>query len=275
MMKNKRSAFERVASSPYIVWSAIFIIAPLLFVAYFAFTDRDGNFTFENILSLSSYSETFIMSLGFSLIATTVCLLIGYPLAYCMSRTSERSRSILMVLLMLPMWISLLIRTYSLMALLDNGGLVSSFLVSIGLPKLTFIGTDAAVILGMIYDFLPYMVLPIYTSLIKIDRRYLEASADLGCNNMQTIFKVILPLTTPGIVSGVTMVFVPSISTFYISQKLGGGSFDLLGDTIERQFQNQITYHTGAAISLVMMILILISLAVMNKFSDNEEEIIV
>ena len=274
-MKNKRSAFERVASSPYIVWSAIFIIAPLLFVAYFAFTDRDGNFTFENILSLSSYSETFIMSLGFSLIATTVCLLIGYPLAYCMSRTSERSRSILMVLLMLPMWISLLIRTYSLMALLDNGGLVSSFLVSIGLPKLTFIGTDAAVILGMIYDFLPYMVLPIYTSLIKIDRRYLEASADLGCNNMQTIFKVILPLTTPGIVSGITMVFVPSISTFYISQKLGGGSFDLIGDTIERQFQNQVTYHTGAAVSLVMMILILISLAVMNKFSDNEEEIIV
>jgi spermidine/putrescine transport system permease protein len=274
-MKNKRSAFERVASSPYIVWSAIFIIAPLLFVAYFAFTDRDGNFTFENILSLSSYSETFIMSLGFSLIATTVCLLIGYPLAYCMSRTSERSRSILMVLLMLPMWISLLIRTYSLMALLDNGGLVSSFLVSIGLPKLTFIGTDAAVILGMIYDFLPYMVLPIYTSLIKIDRRYLEASADLGCNNMQTIFKVILPLTTPGVVSGVTMVFVPSISTFYISQKLGGGSFDLIGDTIERQFQNQVTYHTGAAVSLVMMILILISLAVMNKFSDNEEEIIV
>ena len=275
MMKNKRSAFERVASSPYIVWSAIFIIAPLLFVAYFAFTDRDGNFTFENILSLSSYSETFVMSLGFSLIATTVCLLIGYPLAYCMSRTSERTRSILMVLLMLPMWISLLIRTYSLMALLDNGGLVSSFLVSIGLPKLTFIGTDAAVILGMIYDFLPYMVLPIYTSLIKIDRRYLEASADLGCNNMQTIFKVILPLTTPGIVSGVTMVFVPSISTFYISQKLGGGSFDLIGDTIERQFQNQVTYHTGAAVSLVMMILILISLAIMNKFSDNEEEIIV
>jgi spermidine/putrescine transport system permease protein len=274
-MKNKRSWFERVASTPYIVWSAIFIIAPLLFVAYFAFTDRNGQFTFENILSLSSYSETFVMSLGFSLIATTVCLLIGYPLAYCMSRTSEKTRSILMVLLMLPMWISLLIRTYSLMALLDNGGLVSTFFVSIGLPKLTFIGTDAAVILGMIYDFLPYMVLPIYTALIKIDRRYLEAASDLGCNNIKTIFKVILPLTTPGIVSGVTMVFVPSISTFYISQKLGGGSFDLLGDTIERQFQNQITYHTGAAISLVMMILILISLAIMNKFSDSEEDIIV
>ncbi len=271
----KRSLFEQVASAPYTVWAAMFIIAPLAFVMYFAFTDRNGSFTLENILSLSSYSETFVMSLGFALIATTICLLIGYPLAYAMSRTSARARSILMVLLMLPMWISLLIRTYSLMALLDNGGLISTFLVKLGFSKLTFIGTEAAVILGMIYDFLPYMVLPIYTSMTKLDTRYIEAASDLGCNNRQTLFKVILPLTTPGIISGVTMVFVPSISTFYISQKLGGGSFDLIGDTIERQFQNSITYHTGAAISLVMMILILISLAVMHKFSGEQEDIIV
>ena len=270
-MRKSRSVFERIAGAPYTVWALLFIRAPLIFVLYFAFTDRNGAFTFENITSLSQYSETFVMSLGFSLIATTVCLLIGYPLAYCMSRTSERTRGILMVLLMLPMWISLLIRTYSLMALLDNGGLVSSFLVSLGFKKLTFIGTDGAVILGMIYDFLPYMVLPIYTSLTKLDKRYLEASADLGCNPIQTLTKVILPLTTPGIISGVTMVFVPSISTFYISQKLGGGSFDLIGDTIERQFQNAVTYHTGAAISLVMMILILISLGIMNKFSDADD----
>ena len=274
-MKKKTSIFERMAAAPHIVWSAMFIIAPLLFVVYFAFTDRNGAFTLENILSLSSYSHTFVMSLGFSLIATTVCFLIGYPLAYCMSRMSERARSILLVMLMLPMWISLLIRTYSLMALLDNGGLVSSLLTSIGLPKLTFIGTDGAVILGMIYDFLPYMVLPIYTSMTKLDRRYLEAAADLGCNNRQTLLRVILPLTTPGVISGITMVFVPSISTFYISQKLGGGSFDLIGDTIERQFKNAVTYHTGAAISLVMMILILISLAIMNRFSDSGEDIIV
>jgi len=271
----KRSVFERVSGSPYIIWSALFIIAPLVFVMYFAFTDRSGSFTFENILSLSSYSETFVMSLGFSLIATTICLLIGFPLAYCMSRTSERTRNILLVLLMLPMWISLLIRTYSLMALLDNGGLVSTFLTKLGFEKLTFIGTDAAVILGMIYDFLPYMVLPIYTTLIKLDKRYLEAAYDLGCNSVQTMFKVVLPLTVPGIISGVTMVFVPSISTFYISQKLGGGSFDLIGDTIERQFKNAVTYHTGAAISLVMMILILISIAVMNRFSDSGEDIVV
>ncbi len=271
----KRSVFERLAAAPHLIWSMLFIIAPLLFVVYFAFTDRNGAFTLENITSLTSYSHTFVMSLGFSLIATAVCLLIGYPLAYCMARMSERSRSILTVLLMLPMWISLLIRTYSLMALLDNGGIVSTFLTSLGFQKLTFIGTDAAVILGMVYDFLPYMVLPIYTTMTKLDRRYLEAAADLGCNNRQTLMRVILPLSMPGVISGVTMVFVPSISTFYISQKLGGGSFDLIGDTIERQFKNAVTYHTGAAISLVMMILILISLAVMNRFSDSEEDIIV
>ena len=271
----KRSFFEHIATAPYVFWASIFIVGPLLVVLYFAFTDQEGKFTFDNILSLSSYSHTFIVSLGFALSATVICLLIGYPLAYCMSRMSERARSILTVLLMLPMWISLLIRTYSLMALLDNGGLVSGFLTNLGFEKLTFIGTEGAVILGMIYDFLPYMVLPIFTSMNKLDVRYLEAAADLGCNNRKTLLRVILPLTMPGVISGVTMVFVPSISTFYISQKLGGGVFDLLGDTIERQFQNAVTYHTGAAISLVMMILILLSLAVMNKFSDSGEDIIV
>ena len=271
----KKSFFEHIATAPYVFWASIFIIGPLLVVLYFAFTDQEGKFTFQNILSLSSYSHTFIMSLGFALIATVICLLIGYPLAYCMSRMSERARSVLTVLLMLPMWICLLIRTYSLMALLDNGGLVSGFLTSLGFEKLTFIGTEGAVILGMIYDFLPYMVLPIFTSMNKLDVRYLEAAADLGCNNRKTLWKVILPLTMPGVISGITMVFVPSISTFYISQKLGGGVFDLLGDTIERQFQNAVTYHTGAAISLVMMVLILLSLAIMNKFSDKGEDIII
>ena len=191
----KKSVFERIAAVPHIVWSVMFIIAPLLFVAYYAFTDRNGSFTLENITSLSSYSHTFVMSIGFSLIATAVCFLIGYPLAYCMSRMSERTRNVLLTLLMLPMWISLLIRTYSLMALLDNGGIVSTFLTRLGFQKLTFIGTEGAVILGMIYDFLPYMVLPIYTTMTKLDNRYLEAAADLGCNSRQTLFRVIFPLT--------------------------------------------------------------------------------
>ena len=235
-MKRKQSVIRAAASSPYVVWSVLFIVAPLLFVLWFAFTDGEGLPTIENMRGLSSYGRTFVMSIGFSLIATTVCFLIGYPLAYAMSRASKRTRNILTVLIMLPMWTSLLVRTYALMALLDNGGIVSRALTGIGLldGPLNFIGTGGAVILGMIYDFLPYMVLPIYTSMTKLDVRYVEAAADLGCNGVKTLFRVVLPLTVPGIVSGLTMVFVPSISTFYISQKLGGGSFDLIGDTIER-----------------------------------------
>lgn len=276
-MKKKQSVIRAAASSPYVVWSVLFIVAPLLFVLWFAFTDGNGSFTLDNVRGLSAYGRTFVMSIGFSLIATTVCFLIGYPLAYAMARASKRTRNILTVLIMLPMWTSLLVRTYALMALLDNGGIVSNALTGIGLldGHLNFIGTGGAVILGMIYDFLPYMVLPIYTSMTKLDVRYVEAAADLGCNGTQTLFRVVLPLTVPGIVSGLTMVFVPSISTFYISQKLGGGSFDLIGDTIERQFQNTVTYNTGAAISLVMMILILISLGIMNHFTDEKSEVIV
>lgn len=264
--------FRKAAAAPHILWSVMFIVFPLLFVIYFAFTDSYGNFTFDNITGLSGYANTFILSIGFALIATVVCILIGYPLAYFISKTAPSKQKILIVLLMLPMWINLLIRTYSLMSLLDNGGLINGMLSNLGLPKLKMVGTGGAVILGMIYDFLPYMVLPIYTTMTKLDQRYIEAARDLGCNNFQVLTKVIIPLTVPGIISGITMVFVPSISTFYISQKLGGGTFDLIGDTIERQFQNELTYNTGAAISLIMMILILISLAVMNKFADNDED---
>jgi len=267
----KRSFLENFAAVPHSVWALLFIVAPLLFVAYFAFTDAYGNFTFDNITMLSSYAHIFALSICFALIATTICLLIGYPLAFFISQLKPSTQKILIVLIMLPMWISLLIRTYSLMAILDNGGLLNSLLSMLGLPKAKIVGTSGAVILGMVYDFLPYMVLPIYTSISKLDKRYLEAAQDLGCNNVSTLFKVVFPLSVPGVISGITMVFVPSISTFYISQKLGGGSFDLIGDTIERQFQNVSTYNIGAAISLVMMILILISVAIMNKFSDDDE----
>ena len=275
-MKGRRSLLEKAAAVPHVVWIALFVIGPLLFVLYFAFTDTKGSFSFSNIELLSSYSHIFFLSICFALVATAFCLLIGYPLAFFMARCKPSTQKLLMLLLMLPMWISLLIRTYSLMTLLDNGGLVNSLLTSLGLDPVAMVGTGGAVILGMVYDFLPYMVLPIYTSISKLDGRYLEAAADLGCNGFQTLFRVVLPLTVPGIVSGITMVFVPSISTFYISQKLGGGNFDLIGDTIERQFKYASTYHIGAAISLVMMILILISIAVMNRFSDGDgEEMIV
>ena len=267
----KKSFIESFAAVPHTLWMILFVIAPLLFVVYFAFTNSYGDFTFDNITMLGSYAHSFVLSVCFALIATAICILIGYPLAFFLSQLSPRAQRILVVLLMLPMWISLLIRTYSLMAILDNGGLLNSFFEMIGIGRVKIIGTSGAVILGMVYDFLPYMVLPIYTTISKIDPRLYEAASDLGCNSAKTLLKVALPLSLPGVVSGITMVFVPSISTFYISQKLGGGSFDLIGDTIERQFQNVGTYNIGAAISLVMMILILVSVAVMNKFADKSE----
>lgn len=274
-MMKKGSLFQRMAAAPHIVWMIMFIVAPMLFVLFFAFTDSEGNFSFSNILSLSQYSNVFILSIAFALIATVVCLIIGYPLAYFMSRTKPKTQKILMVLIMLPMWCNLLIRTYALMALLDNGGLLNAFLENLGLDKVYIVGSDAGVVLGMVYDFLPYMVLPIFTTMSKLDKKYLEAANDLGCNSIQTMTKVIMPLTVSGVISGVTMVFVPSISTFYISQKLGAGKIDLIGDTIERLFKNPSTYNVGAAISLVMMVLILISVWVMNKFSDDEGGIVI
>ncbi len=265
-----KNLFQKFAAVPHSVWTVMFIVAPMLFVLYFAFTDNNGKFSFSNIAELSQYTNVFILSIAFALIATTVCLLIGYPLAYFMSKQPPRAQKMLMVLIMLPMWCNLLIRTYALMALLDNGGLLNSMLQSWGLQKLPIVGSNFGVILGMIYDFLPYMVLPIFTAMTKLDQRYIEASHDLGCNSFQTMTKVVIPLTMSGVISGVTMVFVPSISTFYISQKLGAGKIDLVGDTIERLFQNTSTYGVGAAMSLVMMILIIISVAVMNRFSDSE-----
>ena len=268
----KNSVFQKLVAVPHIVWVIMFIAAPMLFVLYFALTDAEGRFSLSNITELSKYGNVFVLSIAFALIATVICLLIGYPLAYFMSRQSERAQKILMVLVMLPMWCNLLIRTYALMALLDNGGLLNSLLDKIGLQKLPIVGTNFGVILGMVYDFLPYMVLPIFTSMTKLDKRYIEASHDLGCNGWQTMTKVIMPLTVSGVVSGITMVFVPSISTFYISQKLGAGKIDLVGDTIERLFQNTSTYGVGAAMSLIMMILIILSIGIMNRFTDDDED---
>ena len=267
----KGSLFQRLAAAPHILWAIMFIVFPMIFVLFFAFTDADGNFSFSNITSLSQYGHVFVLSIAFALIATVVCLIIGYPLAYFMSKQSPRAQKVLMVLVMLPMWCNLLIRTYALMALLDNGGLLNSLLESLGLDKIQIVGTNFGVILGMIYDFLPYMVLPIFTAMTKLDPKFIEASQDLGCTTWQTMTRVIMPLTASGVISGVTMVFVPSISTFYISQKLGAGKIDLVGDTIERLFQNPSTYNVGAAVSLIMMVLIIISVGIMNRFSDEKQ----
>ena len=269
-----RTLFQKAAAAPHIVWTILFILAPMIFVLYFAFTDENG-VSFSNITSLFQYSNVCLVSIAFALIATAICLIIGYPLAYFMAKCNPKVQKILLVLLMLPMWCNLLIRTYALMALLDNGGLLNALLENLGLPTVAIVGTNFGVILGMVYDFLPYMVLPIFTVMTKLDKRYLEAAQDLGCNGFQTLTRVIIPLTVSGVISGVTMVFVPSISTFYISQKLGSGKIDLIGDTIERLFQNTSTYGVGAALSLVMMILIIASSVIMNRFSDDDGGIIV
>ena len=265
-MKNKRSIMHSIAAAPHIFWAALFIILPLVIVVFYAFTDKSGSFTFENLASLKNYAKLFGLSLELSVLATFVCFLVGYPLAYIIAKAPANRQKLYIMLLMLPMWTNLLIRTYSIMAILDDGGFLNQLLGT----ELRIIGTKGAVIFGMVYDFLPYMVLPIYTCISKIDKNMWEAASDLGCNTFQVITKVIFPLSLSGVISGITMVFVPSISTFYISQKLGGGTFELIGDTIERQFVSG-ALNTGAAISLVMMILILISLGIMNKFSDADE----
>ena len=269
-MEKAKGGLGRLAAAPHILWTILFIAAPLLFVVYYTFTTPDGAFTFDNIFSLKEHVNTFMLSVSLSVIATFICFIVGYPLAYIIARSGGKSQRIMITLIMLPMWTNLLIRTYSMMAIMDDGGFLNTILGYLNLGKVHLIGTKGAVIFGMVYDFLPYMVLPIYTTISKLDNSLMEAAGDLGCNFIKTITKVVLPLSASGIISGVTMVFVPSISTFYISQKLGGGTFELIGDTIERQFQNSTTYNVGAAISLVMMVLVLISLAIMNRFADNE-----
>ena len=255
-----------IAAAPHIFWAVLFIVLPLIIVIAYAFTNVEGAFTLENISALQDYIPIFGLSIELSVIATFICLVVGYPLAYIIARSKPQHQKIYIMLLMLPMWTNLLIRTYSIMALLDDGGFINTVLGT----SFHIVGTKGAVIFGMVYDFLPYMVLPIYTCVSKIDKNMWEVASDLGCNTVTTLTKVILPLSLSGIVSGVTMVFVPSISTFYISQKLGGGTFELIGDTIERQFVMG-AYNVGAAISLVMMILIIISLGLMNYFSEEGE----
>ena len=265
-MNKKRSLMRSIAAAPHIFWAVLFIILPLLIVVYYAFTDADGAFSFENIASLSEYAPIFALSIELAVIATAICLIIGYPLAYMIAKAKPKNQRLLIMLLMLPMWTNLLIRTYSIMAILDDGGFLNTLLGT----TMHIVGTKGAVIFGMVYDFLPYMVLPIYTCVSKINKNMWEAASDLGCSPVKVMTKVILPLSMSGIISGVTMVLVPSISTFYISQKLGGGTFELIGDTIERQFVTG-ALNVGAAISFVMMILIIISLTGMNKFTDSDD----
>lgn len=268
----KSSLSQKMLDKPYLLWSVLFIIVPLVMVVFYAFTDKTGAFTFSNIAQIKNYFPTILLSVLYGLAATVICVLIGYPFAYALSKHSINIQRTMVLLVMLPMWMNFLIRTYSLMTILGDSGVVNSLLNAIGLKSVHMINTGGAVIFGMVYNFLPYMILPIYTVLSKLDNSIVEAAHDLGSGRATTFKRVILPLSLPGLLSGITMVFVPCVSTFYITQKLGGGQIVLIGDVIETQFQSANNYHLGAALSFVLMILIFVCLGVMNYFDDGTQD---
>lgn len=280
-MKNKLSRF----AVPYEVWMAIFVVAPIVIMVAYAFSSADGGFTLDNFVQMGGYTEVFLRSFKLAIIATVICLLIGYPVSYLMSREGASFQRTAMVLIMLPMWMNFLLRTYSWMAILENNGLLNQLFRKIGLIALynnifgtdisffRMINTQGAVVLGMVYNYLPFMILPIYSVIVKLDHSLIEAARDLGANSVQVFRRVILPLSLPGVPSGITMVFVPSVSTFAISKMLGGGTEMLLGDLIEQQYMGgAYNPYLGAAISLVMMVIVVICMVVMNRFGEGEEQ---
>lgn len=284
--RNRKKAF----AYPYVLWMALFVVAPIILVAVYAFTNSVGEFTLSNFVGMSFYAPVFGRSLWLAFLATAICLLIGYPVAYAISRTSARTQRILLMLIMLPMWINFLLRTYAWMSLLENTGLINRALEAIGVFDLInslhagepgyvpisffqMINTSGAVVLGMVYNYLPFMILPIHSVIIKIDPFVIEAAQDLGASSGTVFRKVIFPLSLSGVISGITMVFVPSVSTFIISKMLGGGTDMLLGDLIEMQFLGAAyNPHLGSAISLIMMIIVVVCMSVMNRFGEGEEQ---
>ena len=269
----KRGLMQRYAAAPHIVWSILFIIAPLIFVAYYAFTDADGAFTLANVSSFftEKYLLIFFRSLKLALIATAICLLLGYPIAYFISRSKPKTQKILILLLMLPMWMNFLIRTYAIMVLIQDTGIINSFLGSLGIPPIHILGTEGAVIIGMVYDYLPFMILPIYSVFAKMDLSCVDAAEDLGANKVQTFLRVTLPLSKSGIISGSIMVFMPSMTTFVISVLLGGSKTLYYGDLIEYQFLQFSDWNFGSALAIVLMIIMVLSLFLLNR-GDKEGE---
>ena len=275
---------NRLFSIPYVGWMALFVVAPIVLVVLYAFTTAVGGITLSNFTRMTSYIGVFLRSFWLAFLATAICLLLGYPIAYLISRERPRVQRVCMALVMLPMWMNFLLRTYAWMSILENTGLLNRFFSAIGLIDLvnhlfgtnlthfTMINTSGAVVLGMVYNFLPFMILPIQSVLGKIDHNLIEAAQDLGSNSYQVFRKVIFPLSLPGVLSGITMVFVPSVSTFAISKLLGGGKDLLLGDLIEIQFLGSAyNPHLGSAISLVMMAIVMICMLIMNRFGEGEE----
>ncbi len=280
----KMTVLQRVLSAPYMVWSLLFILVPLVFIAYYAFTDDNFGFTFENIVrffdatseitssdgtvkEVRTYILIFMRSVRLAVISTFICFLLGYPIAYIISRMKPKTQKTMITVIMIPMWMNFLIRTYAWMTILQDTGILNTFLAKFGIGPFHIIGTQSAVVIGMVYDYLPYMILPIYSVMAKLDIKLTEAAHDLGCNSFGVLRRVIFPLTVPGVISGVTMVLIPSVSTFYISQKLGSGKFFLIGDAIEGQYIAN-NLHFAAAIAFIMMIVLLAAMALLRRFAD-------
>ena len=267
MIKNKWT------TAPYLVWMAIFVIVPLLMVIYYALTNDVGQFTLENIFMIGRYSSVYGRSLLLAAEATIICLIVAFPVGYFLSRLDGNKQHIMLMLLMLPMWMNFLLRTYAWMTLLENNGLINRLLGVFGIGPFHMINTSGAVVLGMVYNYLPYMILPLYTAMTKIDQSIVEAAQDLGANTRRIVTRVLIPMSTPGIATGITMVFVPSVSTFVISRMLGGGSNLLIGDLIELQFLgNSYNFHVGSAMSLVLMVIVLLCMSFTSSFDESEME---
>ena len=285
----RRGLVYRMVLAPYSLWALLFILVPLIFVAYYAFTDQNFNFTFDNITrfftatstvndgaatkEIHTYLVIFARSLKLAVISTVICLIMGYPMAYIISRSSQRTQNVLVTLIMIPMWMNFLIRTYAWMTILQDTGILNGLLDRIHLGPVHIIGTEAAVIIGMVYDYFPYMILPIYSVMAKMDVKLLEAARDLGCNSAGVLRRVIWPLSLPGVISGIIMVLIPSISTFYISQKLGNGKFYLIGDAIEGQYAAN-NLHFAAAIAFILMVILLVCMALMQRGANKKAMVV-
>ena len=262
-------------ATPYIIWMIGFTIIPLALIVYYGLTNKSGAFTLANVLSIAEpeHAKALFLSLGLSLVSTLICLVLAYPLAMILRKKGVSSGSFVVFIFILPMWMNFLLRTYAWMAILENNGLINQFLGFFSIGPFQMIDTQGAIVLGMVYNFLPYMILPIFSVIEKMDHRVIEAAQDLGANSTQVFCRVIFPLSLPGVLSGITMVFVPSVSTFAISTMLGGGTEYLLGDLIEQQFMgNAYNPQLGAAISLVMMVIVVVCMWVMNRFGEGEEQ---
>lgn len=267
---------KKLLATPYIIWIILFTIVPVLLILSYGFTYSDENgvgFTLEHFKRFIDpiYLDVLWRSIYLAFVSTLVCLIIGYPMAMILAKSNVRSRNILVLLLIIPMWMNFLLRTYAWMNILEKSGLLNKFLTFMGLPTLDIMYTSSAVVLGMVYNFLPFMVLPIYTVLMKIDNRLIEAAQDLGANKLTTFRRVTLPLSVPGVISGITMVFMPAVTTFVISRLLGGGQFTLIGNLIEQQFLTTLDWNFGSAISVIMLIVILISMGITSKYDKDKE----